>query len=137
MAAKLALQYDRQADILYLTSRPSYPEQETEERWVTTSSCASIPRPAMSRVSRSCSFPNACSRIPWNFPSPPIFDALAKRWLTGSAVAANGALGISNARHHLFYQDLAPMTERSRKRAPCWPCRPARTMPTISSVGSS
>jgi uncharacterized protein YuzE len=31
MAAKLALQYDRQADILYLTSRPSYPEQETEE----------------------------------------------------------------------------------------------------------
>lgn len=31
MAAKLGLQYDRQADILYLTSRPSYPEQETEE----------------------------------------------------------------------------------------------------------
>ena len=31
MAAKLALQYDRQADILYLTSRPSYPEQETGE----------------------------------------------------------------------------------------------------------
>ena len=31
MAAKLALQYDRQADILYLTSRPPYPEQETEE----------------------------------------------------------------------------------------------------------
>ena len=31
MAAKLALQYDQQADILYLTSRPSYPEQETEE----------------------------------------------------------------------------------------------------------
>jgi len=31
MAAKLALQYDREADILYLTSRPSYPEQETEE----------------------------------------------------------------------------------------------------------
>jgi uncharacterized protein YuzE len=31
MAAKLAVQYDRQADILYLTTRPSYPEQETEE----------------------------------------------------------------------------------------------------------
>ena len=31
MAAKLAGQYDRQADILYLTTRPSYPEQETEE----------------------------------------------------------------------------------------------------------
>jgi uncharacterized protein YuzE len=31
MAAKLAVQYDRQADILYLTTRASYPEQETEE----------------------------------------------------------------------------------------------------------
>jgi len=31
MAAKLAVHYDRQADILYLTTRPSYPEQETEE----------------------------------------------------------------------------------------------------------
>jgi len=31
MAAKLAVQYDRQADILYLTTWPSYPEQETEE----------------------------------------------------------------------------------------------------------
>jgi uncharacterized protein YuzE len=31
MAAKLAVQYDRQADILYLTARPTYPEQETEE----------------------------------------------------------------------------------------------------------
>ena len=31
MAAKLAVQYDRQADILYLTTRPPYPEQETEE----------------------------------------------------------------------------------------------------------
>ena len=31
VAARLALQYDREADILYLTSRPSYPEQETEE----------------------------------------------------------------------------------------------------------
>jgi uncharacterized protein YuzE len=31
MAAKLAVQYDRQTDILYLTTRPSYPEQETEE----------------------------------------------------------------------------------------------------------
>jgi uncharacterized protein YuzE len=31
MAVKLALQYDREADILYLSSRPSYPEQETEE----------------------------------------------------------------------------------------------------------
>ena len=31
MAAKLAVQYDRQADILYLSTRPSYPEQETEE----------------------------------------------------------------------------------------------------------
>jgi hypothetical protein len=31
MAAKLALQYDRKADILHLTSRPPYPEQETEE----------------------------------------------------------------------------------------------------------
>jgi uncharacterized protein YuzE len=31
MAAKLAVQYDRQADILYLTTRPSYPEQESEE----------------------------------------------------------------------------------------------------------
>ena len=31
MAPKLTLQYDREADILYLTSRPPYPEQETEE----------------------------------------------------------------------------------------------------------
>jgi len=31
MAAKLAVQYDRQTDILYLTTRASYPEQETEE----------------------------------------------------------------------------------------------------------
>jgi uncharacterized protein YuzE len=31
MGAKLALQYDRQGDILHITSRPSYPEQETEE----------------------------------------------------------------------------------------------------------
>ena len=31
MAAKIAVQYDRQADILYLTTRASYPEQETEE----------------------------------------------------------------------------------------------------------
>ena len=31
MAAKLAFQYDRAADILYITSRPAYPEQETEE----------------------------------------------------------------------------------------------------------
>jgi uncharacterized protein YuzE len=32
MAAKLAVHYyDRQADILYLTTRSSYPEQETEE----------------------------------------------------------------------------------------------------------
>ena len=31
MAAKLAFQYDRAADILHITSRPSYPEQETEE----------------------------------------------------------------------------------------------------------
>jgi len=31
MGAKLAVQYDREADILYLTSRPPYPEQETDE----------------------------------------------------------------------------------------------------------
>ncbi len=31
MAAKLALHYDRAADILHLASRPPYPEQETEE----------------------------------------------------------------------------------------------------------
>lgn len=31
MATKLALQYDREADVLYLASRPPYPEQETEE----------------------------------------------------------------------------------------------------------
>lgn len=31
MAARLAFQYDREADILYITSRPPYPEQETEE----------------------------------------------------------------------------------------------------------
>jgi uncharacterized protein YuzE len=31
MAAKLAVHYDRDADILYLTSRHPYPEQETEE----------------------------------------------------------------------------------------------------------
>jgi hypothetical protein len=30
MAAKLALQYDREADI-YITSRPPFPEQDTEE----------------------------------------------------------------------------------------------------------
>jgi uncharacterized protein YuzE len=31
MAARLAFQYDREADILYITSRLPYPEQETEE----------------------------------------------------------------------------------------------------------
>jgi len=31
MAARLAFQYDREADILCITSRPPYPEQETEE----------------------------------------------------------------------------------------------------------
>ena len=31
MAARLAFQYDWEADILYITSRPPYPEQETEE----------------------------------------------------------------------------------------------------------
>ena len=31
MATKLAVQYDRKTDILYLTTRPAYPEQETEE----------------------------------------------------------------------------------------------------------
>ena len=31
MAARLTLQYDRQGDILYITSCPPYAEQETEE----------------------------------------------------------------------------------------------------------
>lgn len=31
MASKLALQYDREADILYVRNCPPYPEQETEE----------------------------------------------------------------------------------------------------------
>ncbi len=31
MAAKLAFQYDREADILYISSRRPYPEQESEE----------------------------------------------------------------------------------------------------------
>lgn len=31
MASKLTLRYDRDADIFYITSRPPYPEQETEE----------------------------------------------------------------------------------------------------------
>ncbi|MGH7356117.1 MAG: DUF2283 domain-containing protein [Candidatus Rokuibacteriota bacterium] len=31
MASKLTLRYDRDADILYITSRPPSPEQETEE----------------------------------------------------------------------------------------------------------
>jgi len=31
MAQKLILQYDREADILYLKSKRPYPEQETEE----------------------------------------------------------------------------------------------------------
>jgi uncharacterized protein YuzE len=31
MAAKLAVHYDREADILYLSSRSPYPEQETAE----------------------------------------------------------------------------------------------------------
>ncbi|MBI4628329.1 MAG: DUF2283 domain-containing protein [Candidatus Rokubacteria bacterium] len=31
MESKLTLRYDRDADILYITSRPPYPEQETEE----------------------------------------------------------------------------------------------------------
>jgi uncharacterized protein YuzE len=31
MAEKLTLQYDRQADILYITRRPPYPGQECEE----------------------------------------------------------------------------------------------------------
>ena len=31
MASRLALKYDREGDILYIRSRPPYPEQETEE----------------------------------------------------------------------------------------------------------
>ena len=31
MEAKLSFQYDREADILYISKRPPYPEQETEE----------------------------------------------------------------------------------------------------------
>ena len=31
MAAKLAFQYDREADILYISKRPPYPEQASEE----------------------------------------------------------------------------------------------------------
>ena len=31
MAAKLTFSYDREADILYISKRPPYPEQETEE----------------------------------------------------------------------------------------------------------
>ncbi len=31
MEAKLSFQYDRKADILYISKYPSYPEQETEE----------------------------------------------------------------------------------------------------------
>lgn len=31
MASRLNLHYDREGDILYLTVRPPYPEQETEE----------------------------------------------------------------------------------------------------------
>ncbi len=31
MGERLALQYDRKADILYISTRPPYPEQETEE----------------------------------------------------------------------------------------------------------
>ena len=31
MAAKLAFQYDREADILYISNQTPYPEQETEE----------------------------------------------------------------------------------------------------------
>ena len=31
MGAKLAFQYDRQADILYITSCPPYAEQESDE----------------------------------------------------------------------------------------------------------
>lgn len=32
MVSKLRLRYDRDADIFHITSRPSYPEQETDER---------------------------------------------------------------------------------------------------------
>jgi uncharacterized protein YuzE len=31
MGAKLTFQYDRDADILYISKRPPYPEQESEE----------------------------------------------------------------------------------------------------------
>ena len=31
MGSKLTLRYDRDADILHITSRPPYPEQDTEE----------------------------------------------------------------------------------------------------------
>ena len=31
MAAKLTFQYDGEADILYITKRPPYPEQRSEE----------------------------------------------------------------------------------------------------------
>jgi len=31
MAGKLVFQYDREADILYITNRPPYAEQETEK----------------------------------------------------------------------------------------------------------
>ena len=31
MVAKLSFKYDREADILYISKRPPYPEQESEE----------------------------------------------------------------------------------------------------------
>ena len=31
MAAKLTFEYDREGDILYITKRPPYPEQRSEE----------------------------------------------------------------------------------------------------------
>ena len=71
MAAKLAVQYDRQADILYLTTRPSYPEQETEE--LGDDIVARLNRRLMkSRASRSCSSRSECKAIPQNCLSRPI-----------------------------------------------------------------
>jgi uncharacterized protein YuzE len=77
-AAKLALHYDRQVDILYLTSRPPYPEQDTEE----------LGHDIVARLNPDTGdvesleilfFPRGRSGIPWSFPSPPISDAPADR----------------------------------------------------------
>ena len=73
VAGKLAFQYDREADILYIGNRPAYAEQESEE--LGDDVIARInPETGGVKASKSCSSPRGCwEAISSSCPSQRIF----------------------------------------------------------------